>query len=291
MAADWWWDKSWNVVGGCKAVSPGCRYCYAAQYAVIKTQPTVKGGGLHYGVAVKKVKKDGTTKYAFTGKTATVLPPFHPRWKWPGRWPGAKHCCLDPDNPEPGQPSLIWFGDMTDIFWEKHDIKVISRAIGTIVQSPHICLIMTKYTLRCQQFFSGLDPAWVRSWQKKVWIGFSAETQPYFDERWFHMRPLARAGWHVYANLAPMLGPITLPRRFLALGKQTWVIVAGEQPSPAPATCRPLKADWARAVRDQCRENNVYFFMKQMAAKQPRPPDLRMREFPTSWVSKRSPRE
>jgi protein gp37 len=280
---DWWWDAGWNIVGGCRPVSPGCLNCYAAQYAVTHTHPTAENGGRHHGVAVKK--KDGrSTRYVFTGKKATVLPRWHAGWTWPLTWPGAKYCCLDPDNPDPGKPSLIWFGDMTDVFWAKHDIRVISRAIATIVWSPHICLLMTKHTKRAQQFFSSLDARTVRRWQPKVWIGFSAEDRRCFKQRWEDMQPLTTAGWKVFCNLAPMLEPITLPTDLLSLGREMWVIVSGEQPAPAPAACRPLEKDWARAVRDQCAASDVWFFMKQMHAKKRVPPDLHIREFPTSWV-------
>src|SRR5262249_46532459 len=105
-----------------------------------------------------------------------------------------------------------------------------------------------------------------------------AENQEWFNRRWADMRPLADAGWFVFVSIAPMLGPVKLPSDFLALGARTWVIISGEQ-GPR-ARCRDLDPDWARAVRDQCREVGIKFFMKQM----PRrgiPPDLHIRDFPS----------
>ena len=62
-----------------------------------------------------------------------------------------------------------------------------------------------------------------------------------------------------------------------------WVIVGGES---GPA-CRPFDADWARAIRDRCREYDVPFFMKQLGGhphKQNRledlPEDLQIRQLP-----------
>ncbi|MBV1704845.1 MAG: DUF5131 family protein [Hyphomicrobiales bacterium] len=49
--------------------------------------------------------------------------------------------------------------------------------------------------------------------------------------------------------------------------------------SPAAVTVPPMP-DWARAIRDQCADAGVAFFMKQMARKAPIPPDLMVREFP-----------
>lgn len=55
-----------------------------------------------------------------------------------------------------------------------------------------------------------------------------------------------------------------------------WVIVGGE----SGANRRPFDTDWARSIRDQCKEFNVPFFMKQVDKKIPIPNDLMIREFP-----------
>jgi protein gp37 len=129
-------------------------------------------------------------------------------------------------------------------------------------------------------YFTALDPRTVKRWQQNIWLGFSAENQDWFDRRWADMRALAEAGWFVFVSIAPILGPVVLPDDFLALGKRTWVIVAGEQRVPG-TTPRPMKAAWARAIRDQCAAAGIPFFLKQMAKGAPRPRDLRIREFPT----------
>ena len=62
-----------------------------------------------------------------------------------------------------------------------------------------------------------------------------------------------------------------------------WVIVGGESGPGA----RPMDAEWAREIRDQCRFEGVAFFMKQMGGVRDKredlasiPEDLRIREFP-----------
>lgn len=55
-----------------------------------------------------------------------------------------------------------------------------------------------------------------------------------------------------------------------------WVIVGGE----SGAKKRPFDAGWARSIRDQCKQQNVAFFMKQVDKVQPIPDDLMIREFP-----------
>lgn len=62
----------------------------------------------------------------------------------------------------------------------------------------------------------------------------------------------------------------------LDLNSIHWVIVGGESGTGK----RPFNADWARSIRDQCKEHGVAFFMKQMDKVQPIPDDLMIREFP-----------
>ena len=48
------------------------------------------------------------------------------------------------------------------------------------------------------------------------------------------------------------------------------VIVGGEQGPDA----RPMDADWARKLRDECAAKGVSFFLYQMARRKEIPPDL-----------------
>ena len=84
---------------------------------------------------------------------------------------------------------------------------------------------------------------------------------------------LAERGYLVFVSIAPMIGSVTLPDDFLALGR--WVIVGGEQ-ARTPASVRPPHGCGlgTRTVRDQCVAAGIKFFMKQMADNAPIPPDL-----------------
>jgi protein gp37 len=214
---DWWWDATWNPVGGCLAISPGCTNCYAAQVAGTKTWPYANSAGVHNGVTVVKAKRR-----IFNGKVSAA-PEFHKSWTWPLTWPGAKHPKLGP-----GAPSLIFVGDMADLFY-KRPTETIDRVCATIARSAHIGLVLTKRTTRMAEYFAAQSPRTVRLWQLKLLLGFSAERQQEFDERWADMRGLAEAGLFVFVSIAPMIGPVRLPDDFLALGSRTWCIVAGEQ--------------------------------------------------------------
>jgi protein gp37 len=69
MAADWWWDHTWNVTGGCSHVSPGCQNCYAQQIAGTRKWPFAGSAGVHDGVTDVKGRRR-----IFNGKL-TVAPP------------------------------------------------------------------------------------------------------------------------------------------------------------------------------------------------------------------------
>jgi protein gp37 len=272
MIADRWWDaRGWNPFGGCSHASPGCLNCYAQRPA---------GTWLKHSAAHKDLGTyDGVTdlvkgKPVFNGKL-TVAPDGHPHWAWPLRWPGAQHPVLGP-----GMPSLIFVGDMSDLFHEQRPAEVIDRVVGTIALSDHTGLLLTKRADRMAEYFLDVErsrpPGALRRWRDHLWLGFSAERQREFDQRWPLLRPLATSGYLVFVSIAPMLGPVRLPQDFLALGR--WVIVSGEQGPPADV--RPMDALWALAVREQCAEAGIPFFLLQMTGKRRIPPALLVREFP-----------
>jgi protein gp37 len=161
--------------------------------------------------------------------------------------------------------------------------KIIDRVVETIALSPHIGLFLSRYTGpaykgQMAEYFLKQPPLKVECWQQNVWLGFSAARQKHFNNRLGDMRPLIEAGWFVYAVLAPLLERIVLPDDFLRLAK--WVILYGEGEGVPPERCRPMDPMWARAIRDQCAEAGIPFFLRGMAKYAPRPPDLRIWQFP-----------
>jgi transposase len=69
-----------------------------------------------------------------------------------------------------------------------------------------------------------------------------------------------------------------LPREFPRPGTVYHYFVPGKM------RARPMKIEWARQLRDQCKAASIPFFMKQTSGripgKVPIPPDLMIREFP-----------
>jgi protein gp37 len=224
-----YWDEIWNVVGGCEPQSPGCLNCYAARLA-----GTRQSDALHRGTTKFKLI-EGKRRHTFTGRL-TVWKPTHPAWKFPLTLPRAPYPKLGP-----GQPPLIFISDMAELFLERRPITITDHVMTTMVASEHIGLVVGKRADPIAQYFTGKE-----RWQSKLWIGFSAENQDCFNQRWKHMRQLAERNWLVFVSIAPMIGPVTLPDDFLRLGR--WVIVNGEE-GPHDLI-RPTHPDWYRQLRD-----------------------------------------
>jgi protein gp37 len=220
---------------------------------------------VHDGVTVKR-----GTRRVYNGKL-TVAADTHPLWRRP-------LILEEPPRPNrlgPGKPSLIYVGMMGDLFVTGRPTAIIDRVVATVALSDHIGLLCSRYTANMAAYIAQQDPDTVERWKRNIWLGFSAEDQPNFYERWSDMRALAAQGWTVLCSLAPLIGPVRLPEDYLQ--SASWTIVCGEQ--GPHSRCRPMEVDWARNVRDQC-QDRMPFFMRRMAKNAPIPPDLWIREFP-----------
>lgn len=259
-----YWDGSWNPISGCSIISPGCVYCYAPRWGELQL---ARGNTWHADV----IRFDKNGEPQFTGELRS-LPPGHPMWTAPLRWKGAKEPVLGP-----GQPSLVFVGDMSDLFHERRPVEVIDQVVATMCASEHIGLMLTRRANVMADYF--LRPVHEEVEQRRrehLWLGTSCETQRWLDLRWPSLRPLAERGYVVFLSLAPMLEAITLPDDFLSFGNRVWVVCSGEQGKYA----RPFNCDWARAVRDQCAKAGVPFNVLRCATRQKTPVDLDIRQFP-----------
>jgi protein gp37 len=276
-----WTDATWNPIGGCSIKSPGCAPCYAQKLAGTR----LKHHPLYAGTTTLVKGKP-----VFNGHL-TAAPEDHPVWTWPVRWRGAPFPRLlkcDPCPPpqaelpyQSGWPSLIFVGDMSDLYHEDRVRAVQDRAVEGIVFSRHIGQFLTKrpgvmldhvYSLAVSARWLTLEHPLFRGRPgfapeatfenaiiPRLWLGTSAERQREFNERWPDLRVLAQMGFVVFISYEPAIGPLVLPDDFLALGRRAQVIAGGMSGSdPTPA-----HPGWFRAVRDQCKAAGVPFLFKQ----------------------------
>ena len=94
-------------------------------------------------------------------------------------------------------------------------------------------------------------------WPDNAWIGASVEDQ----KRAGRAQIITGIPAPVrFLSVEPLLGPVTLDLRGI-----DWIIVGGE----SGPRHRPMKLEWARSVRDQCRAAGVPFWFKQVGGHTP----------------------
>lgn len=246
-----WTDATWNPVGGCSIASPGCTNCYAQRMAGTR----LSGHPLYKGTT-----SPSAAGPVFNGHL-TLADDDAKVWDWPGSWKGSKTPRLGIREDFEPRPSLIFVGDMSDVFHEARPERDIWKVNETILRvadvgRQHIFQMLTKRPERMAQFYRK-NPVPARAW-----FGFSAERQNEFDERWPHMRELAARGFTVFVSYEPALGPLTLPDDFLELGKKAWLIAGGESGRAA----RECRIENIRDVVAQC-QRRVPCFVKQLGAR------------------------
>lgn len=171
-------------------------------------------------------------------------------------------------------PTKFFWCDMSDMFGEWVHEGWINACVGILRCTPHHThQLLTKRAERMKEYFSEIEPV------PYIWLGFSAEDQPRFEERWAHMQKLALKGWLVWCSAEPLLGPLDISS---ALGSYDraeadgdileqarsllkWVVTGGESGPNA----RPMHPAWARSIRDRCQAAGVPFFFKQWGEYRP----------------------
>ena len=142
---------------------------------------------------------------------------------------------------------MIFVNSMSDLFHEDVPPAFTRRVFETMVSTPqHTYQILTKRAEILEEVSSRL------TWPENVWMGVSVENADY-AWRINHLR-LTKAKVK-FLSLEPLLGPL----KDMDLRDIDWVIAGGESGPGA----RPMDADWARSIRDQCSAAGVAFHFKQ----------------------------
>ena len=109
-----------------------------------------------------------------------------------------------------------------------------------------------------------------------VWLGATAENMVEARRQIpILLQGPTRVHW---LSVAPLLEPLDL-RPWLGRGID-WIVVGGETGARG---ARYMEPDWARDLRDQCRDTGAALFLKQMWKRQAIPADLMVREYPACF--------
>jgi len=147
------------------------------------------------------------------------------------------------------RPRRVFVNSMSDLFHEGISLDYIQRVFAVMAAAPqHTFQVLTKRPERLAELAPRL------LWPDNVWMGVSVENQ-----RWTsRIDDLRRVAAVVrFLSCEPLLGPLELD-----LTGIHWVIAGGE----SGARARPMRPEWARSIRDQCRLAGVLFFFKQWGA-------------------------
>lgn len=175
------------------------------------------------------------------------------------------------------KPRRVLVNSMSDLFHPGVPDEFLDRIFGLMALcQKHTFLLPTKRPERAKEYLSlhGRDrlvrieahkiraretcPLWPLP---NVWMGTSVEDQKAADQRIpLLLETPAAVRW---ISAEPLLGPVDLSvaacTGWVGLKGLLWVVVGGESGPGA----RPMHADWARSLRDQCQGAGVPFLFKQ----------------------------
>jgi protein gp37 len=156
------------------------------------------------------------------------------------------------------RPRRVFVNSMSDLFHQSVPTVFVDAVFQTMqTASWHRFQVLTKRPRRMAQYVRQLcdQRGSLGSRHPNVWLGTTIETQRYVGRaRIIASLPAAVR----FVSCEPLLGPLDL-RGVLGRNAINWVIVGGESGHGA----RPLRAEWVRDIRDQCRRAKVPFFFKQ----------------------------
>ncbi|MBV8918943.1 DUF5131 family protein [Bradyrhizobium sp.] len=184
-----WTEATWNPVGGCTIVSPGCTNCYAMRLA-------------------NRLEKMGQGKYSGTTRVSGG------RAKWNGRIVLDRNALELPKKWKSGR--TIFVNSMSDLFHEGIPLEFIREVFDTMASTPqHTYQVLTKRAERVEALSAQLP------WPRNVWLGVSVENEEF---KW-RIDCLRRTNAVIkFLSLEPLLGPLEK----LDLTDIDWAIAGGE---------------------------------------------------------------
>jgi three-Cys-motif partner protein len=154
-------------------------------------------------------------------------------------------------------PRRIFVNSMSDLFHHSIPREFLVRVFQVMETADwHIYQVLTKRSSLMRDFVNERYRG--TSTPSHIWLGVSVEDRAALTR----VRHLQQTAARVrFISAEPLLGPLGE----LPLTGINWVIVGGE----SGPDFRPMEAEWARAIRDQCLKAGVAFFFKQWGGLRP----------------------
>lgn len=150
------------------------------------------------------------------------------------------------------RPRTIFVNSMSDLFQRGIPLDFVDRVFDVMTLADwHTYQLLTKRADRMLDIVSNRYHGLVEA--KHIWLGVSVENRKHGTPRISHLRNTPAAVR--FLSIEPLLEDLG----DLRLDGIDWVIVGGES---GPGS-RPMKIEWVRSIREQCKEQSVPFFFKQ----------------------------
>lgn len=232
-----WTDETVNPLVGCMPVDGGleggCRNCWASDMSP----------GL---LAKGQVRHDGLTIINQRG---------HGQWTGKVSWNPAEL-----EKFKVGKARRIFLNSISDTFYDRVQRDWQDVMFKAMRDTPqHEYQVLTK---RPAGMLKYVRDAGVQA-MSNVLMGFSAENQRWFDERWKYARQVADLGWRVWVSIEPQTAPIVLGEAVKGL---SWVVIGGDNTKPH-SHAREFDIAWAESLIAECKAAGVPVFMKQVGVR------------------------
>lgn len=291
-----WTDHTFNSWVGCTKVSPGCANCYAETLDRNRFSKTMDGGSVS-----KPVTHWGSGAPRHRTREAEWRKPLAWNAEAEAAMDAALHDFGTDRYEAPPRPR-VFCASLADWLDEEVPIAWLADLLTLIRETPCLdWLLLTKRPQNFENRVGQVIDAflslgavgdftkggavladWFAEWRRgraphNVWMGTTAEDQARADERIPHLlRIPARVR---FLSCEPLVGPVVLRDPGAEYGDGSmadlsdappgwdfpgvnWVICGGES-GESDAPIRPMRAEWARALRDQCADAGVPYFFKQ----------------------------
>jgi protein gp37 len=162
-----------------------------------------------------------------------------------------------------------------DEFWNTGQLR--DKFFNEVVPNcPNLMfLLLTKRPANINKY---IPKSWKENPPKNVMFGTSVVNQKTANDL---IPQLFEVNGQRFLSIEPQLDEIDLTVKMKGsdlrlIDSVDWIVNGGE----SGRIKRPFDTDWGRILRDQCKENGVPFFFKQVDKKLPIPDDLMVREYP-----------
>lgn len=147
------------------------------------------------------------------------------------------------------QPKIVFVNSMSDLFHKDIPVEFVQKVFRVMKENPqHVFQVLTK---RADVLLYYDKEGWLE-WTHNIWMGVSVENSTFVKR----IDLLRQTGARIkFLSCEPLIGP--LPH--MNLQGIDWVIVGGE----SGRTPRPMKKEWVKDIKTQCKQSNVAFFFKQ----------------------------